>query len=255
LQLSHRFCNQKGYTSSCYPPTEGGDISKKQNKKPAARIVSLRRSLRRLGRDRRRLVKVALLAVVVILFTVTMAQRQFTSPEFQVDPAAYEPLLNTIAKGESRGNYNAHFGNATNKKIRFTEMPVGEVLQWQKDFVRKGSASSAVGKYQFIRPTLQGLVQQLGIDPRVRFDEKLQDKLAIKLLERRGAHAFVQKKLTREQFAANLAKEWAALPKIKGSNPSQSYYAGDGLNKARIKANEVYKALAALETYEPPVPI
>ncbi|HTE22822.1 MAG TPA: hypothetical protein VK674_07360 [Candidatus Limnocylindria bacterium] len=192
--------------------------------------------------------RVGPLVVALVLFSATIAQRHFTSTEFRIDPAAYGPLLNTIAKGESRGNYNAHFGNAANKRIRFTEMPVGEVLQWQKDFVRKGSVSSAVGKYQFIRPTLQGLVQQLSLDPRVEFDEKLQDKLAIKLLERRGAHAFVQKKLTREQFATNLAKEWAALPKVKGSNPGESYYAGDGINKAHISIDEVFKALTTLQT-------
>ena len=42
------------------------------------------------------------------------------------------------------------------------------------------------------------------------------------------------KRLRREEFAHNLSKEWAALPKAVGKNPEQSYYAGDGLNKARL---------------------
>jgi muramidase (phage lysozyme) len=180
----------------------------------------------------------------MLLVTGTM-HKNLTPPK--IDPAAYTPLLNTIAKGESRGNYNAYFGNAGNTTIRFTEMSVDDVLKWQEDFVRKGSVSSAVGKYQIIRPTLAGLVKQLGIDTRTHFDESQQDKLAIALLERRGAHAFVQNKLTREQFAANLAKEWAALPKVLGTNPKQSHYAGDGINKARVSVREVYKALATLQ--------
>ena len=92
------------------------------------------------------------------------------------------------------------------------------------NFVRKGSVSSSVGKYQIIRPTLLGLVQELNLDTRTRFDESLQDKLAITLLERRSAHAFATKKLTREQFAANLAKEWAALPKDLPPKSTAHYY-------------------------------
>lgn len=195
-----------------------------------------------LRRDRK---KHGILLVTALLFAAGITQPR---PEpFHVDPAAYDILLDTIAKGESRGNYNAYFGKPNNKAIRFTQMPVGEVLAWQEDFVRKGSVSSAVGKYQFIRPTLAGLVEQLKINPRTRFDEILQDRLAITLLERRGAHAFVQKKLSREQFAANLAREWAALPKATGSNPHESYYAKDGINKSRVRLDEVYKALAAVQ--------
>jgi muramidase (phage lysozyme) len=163
-----------------------------------------------------------------------------------IDPAKYAPLLNTIAKGESNGNYDAYFGQASNTTIRFTDMSVKEVLQWQQDYVKQGNPSSAVGKYQIIRPTLAGLVKELDIDSGAKFDEALQDRMAIALLERRGSEDYVGKKLTREQFAANLAKEWAALPKIIGANPEQSYYAGDGINKVQITIAEVYKALATL---------
>jgi len=164
-----------------------------------------------------------------------------------VDPTAYTPILNTIARGESKGNYNAYFGNVTNSTVRFTEMPVAAVLQWQEAYVQQGSPSSAVGKYQIVRPTLAGLVQQLGIDPQTRFDEALQDRMAIALLERRGALDYVDKKLTREQFAANLAKEWAALPRVIGDDPAESYYAHDGLNKSQISPDEIFNALAMLE--------
>ena len=166
----------------------------------------------------------------------------------RINPAAYKPLLNTIAKGESRGNYNAYFGNAANNTVTFTNMSIAEVLQWQQSFVQQGNPSSAVGKYQIIRPTLLGLVQQLDLDTNTKFDAVMQDKLAITLLERRGAIDYVNKKLTREQFAANLAKEWAALPKVIGTNPEQSYYADDGINKAQVHIGDVYKALNALSS-------
>jgi conjugal transfer mating pair stabilization protein TraG len=164
-----------------------------------------------------------------------------------IPPEAYAPLLETIAKGESNGNYNAYFGEPGNSEVRFTEMPVGEVLQWQDEYVKQGNYSSAVGRYQFIRPTLAGLVKQNKIDLSARFDETMQDRLAIKLMERRGSRAYYDKVLTREQFAANLAKEWAALPKVLGDNPEQSYYADDGVNKSRISIPEVFQALTSLE--------
>lgn len=160
-----------------------------------------------------------------------------------IDRTAYASLLQTIAKGESSGNYNAYFGNANNTAVRFTEMTVAEVLQWQDQHVAQGNVSSAVGKYQIIRPTLLGLVEEKGIDDTALFNAALQDDLAIALIERRGAIEYVQNKLTREQFAANLAKEWAAFPRVVGANPDESYYAGDGVNKAHVSVNEVLAAI------------
>jgi muramidase (phage lysozyme) len=167
--------------------------------------------------------------------------------EPNIDPAVYRPLLDTIAKGESNGNYNAYFGNPGNTSLKFTEMSVSQVLLWQEAYVRQGSASSAVGKYQIIRPTLAGLANRLEIDPEAKFDEQLQDRLGVALLEKRGAEEYMRDQLARDQFAANLAKEWAALPKIHGDNPDQSYYAGDGLNKVQISVEEIYRALAVIK--------
>lgn len=155
-------------------------------------------------------------------------------------------LLNTIAKVESKNNYNAHFGNADNASIQFTSMTVGEVLIWQKQFVEQGSPSSAVGRYQFINSTLRGLMNELGIDESVKFDAPLQDRLAVALLERRGIRDYVDNKISREVFAHNLSKEWAALPRAIGDNPEQSYYAGDGLNKAQLSLDEVYASIGTV---------
>lgn len=155
-------------------------------------------------------------------------------------------LLDTIAKVESKYNYNAYFGNPNNTSIKFTDMTVGEVLAWQKQFIEQGNQSSAVGRYQFIDSTLQGLVWELKIDESAKFDEALQDRLAVALLERRGIREYVNNKIGREEFAHNLSKEWAALPKAIGENPEQSYYAGDGLNKAQVSVDEVFASIATV---------
>lgn len=166
-----------------------------------------------------------------------------------VNPQTYKPLLNLIANAESNGNYNAHFGNPRNSDIRFTEMTVAEVRQWQEEYVAQGSPSSAVGRYQIISTTLDGLISQLGVEASQKFDEATQDKMAIALLERRGSVEYVNEELSQEQFAANLAKEWAALPKVIGDNPDQSYYAGDGLNKSRVRTTEVLGAIQPISPY------
>lgn len=187
------------------------------------------------------------LPATLMLVLFASAQIYVSSQPTIVDPQAYKPLLETIAKGESKGNYNAHFGNASNTSVKFTEMTVGEVLQWQASYVEQGSPSSAIGRYQIIQPTLRGLVQQMGVAESELFNEDLQDRMAIRLLERRGSVTFVDNKLSREQFAANLAQEWAALPKVKGENPEQSYYDGDGLNRSHISVGEVFTALESLK--------
>ncbi len=155
-------------------------------------------------------------------------------------------LLNMIAKVESKYNYDAYFGNPDNTSVRFTSMSVAQVLAWQKQFIEDGSPSSAVGRYQFMDTTLSGLTKELHIDPASKFDKTLQDKLAVALLERRGLREYINGTLTREKFANNLSKEWAALPKVIGDHPEQSYYARDGLNKALLSLPEFYAGLATV---------
>lgn len=155
-------------------------------------------------------------------------------PSKNIPAAAYTPLLEVVAKAESRGNYNAYFGNAANQQLKFTDMTIADVLEWQKRYVEAGNASSAVGRYQIISPTLVGLVKQLDINTSEKYDEAMQNRLAIALMERRGSIDFVKEKLSAETFAHELSKEWAALPKIVGDSPENSFYAGDGLNKSLI---------------------
>lgn len=184
----------------------------------------------------------------VLLLAVLLAAGYAVLVKTSEPPTSYnyKPILETIAKGESRGNYNAYYGNAGNTKVNFTAMSVDEVLAWREEFVKKGSPSSAVGKYQFVRPTLAGLVKQLNIDGSQQFTAELQDRLAIALLERRGVHDYMKGKLTREQFAHNLSKEWAALPAATGDKPYASYYDGDGLNKVRVALTDVYASMDQL---------
>ena len=183
----------------------------------------------------------AIIGLVIVVFWVAM------QPSNTIPPAAYAPLLDVVAEGESRGNYNAHFGNAANQEIKFTDMTIAEVLEWQKQYVEQGNPSSAVGRYQIIRPTLVGLVEQLQLNSNERFDEAMQNRLAITLMERRGSIDFIKAKLPAENFAHELSKEWAALPKVLGDSPENSFYAGDGLNRSLIDSRS---SLAAIQKFK-----
>ena len=205
----------------------------------------IRRGFKKLRRYvKRRPIVTGLLVVGVAVLGVVMSGRQSDGPV--VDPIAYRSLLDTVGQGESSGNYNAYYGHSNNQDPRFTDMTIAQVLQWQDEYVRQGSPSSAVGRYQIMRSTLTGLVQRLNLDTASLYDEAMQDRLAIALFERRGALDFVSDKLSRQQFAANIAMEWAALPRAVGQNPQDSYYAGDGLNESRVSLDEVLKSIDEL---------
>ena len=182
-----------------------------------------------------------LLAGGVFAYMIGNMNRQLA-----VDPVTCRPLLDLIAQAESRGNYNAYFGNASNTEVKFTEMSVAEVLDWQKAFVAQGNPSSAAGRYQIINTTLAGLVQELDLQGSEMFDEAMQDRLALALLERRGVVAYINGRIDAKQFAAELAKEWAGLPRILGDAPEKSYYAGDGLNTALVGADEVLRVVGVI---------
>lgn len=181
---------------------------------------------------------VVLVAGSALVYTISHMNRLLP-----VDPTSAEPLLALIARAESRDNYNAHFGKADNQSPKFTEMTIAEVFEWQDAFVAQGNPSSAVGRYQIINTTLADLVDQLRLDLAARFDEAMQDRLALALLERRGARQYVSGRIDARQFAAELAKEWAGLPRVIGNSPEKSYYAGDGLNAALVGVEEVLGAV------------
>lgn len=183
-----------------------------------------------------------ILSLFLISFILVMNQDR----QLSVIPTSYRPLLDLIAEVESRDNYNAYFGNADNSSIGFTKMSIADVMQWQEDQVAGGSPSSAVGRYQIINTTLAGLVRNMNIEPSQLFDETTQDRMAIALLERRGSVNYVNNEISRHDFAASLAKEWASLPKVDGENPDDSYYAGDGLNKSLVDKEKVLRAIDSL---------
>lgn len=176
---------------------------------------------------------------------------------FEVDPfAEVRGLLGYIQKFESVGAatsqgvqsaYQVVYGGiaATDRPAKaLTSMTVAEVLAWQ-DSIDARYSSEAAGAYQVMEDTLRGLVDSGQIDPDAVFNEATQDHVAELLMERRGLSKFVAGEISAEDFADNLAREWASFPVVRDQQGAkryvergQSYYAGDGLNKAHADPDE-----------------
>src|SRR5262249_20497779 len=98
-------------------------------------------------------------------------------------------LLDFIAKPESAGNYDAYYGHAHNTNDpKITEMTLAQLRVWQDDFVGpRGMPSSAAGRYQIVRQTLDSLIHTMGLNRTTTvYDPNTQDLMAVKLLEGRG---------------------------------------------------------------------
>lgn len=134
------------------------------------------------------------------------------------------PLLDFIADLESNGNYNAVYGNT--RATRDLSQYNLNMIDLQQLEHGKRTGSSAFGRYQFIRKTLIGLRNRLGVSGLEKFTDDLQDRLAIALLESRGLRKWANGGMTDDQFMDSLSKEWASLPYRNG----KSYYDGDGMN-------------------------
>lgn len=158
-----------------------------------------------------------------------------------------------IGKKESQGNYNRLVGGkGTPEEAPLTEMSLGEVLKFQESMVKKGHKSTAVGKYQFIAPTLQSIVDKNPRDFPLNepFNEARQELAANILLERRGWEKFESGEMSDTEMATELAKEWASMPvptAMQGNErevkAGESYYAGDGKNKSGVAPEVVLKTL------------
>lgn len=148
-------------------------------------------------------------------------------------------MLELIGQHESAGDYNRVYGRGV-KRIDLTNMTVDEVIAWQKHYTSvEGSASSAAGKYQIIRKTLTGLKEDMGLTGNELFDEKMQDKMAMRLLDQRGYDAVLEGRISEGQFVNNVSKEWASLKGMSG----RGAYDGDGLNAGAVNASTTIATL------------
>lgn len=162
-------------------------------------------------------------------------------------------------------SYNVIYAHKQHKLEKpLTEMTLGEIQDRQRTWSRN-HGSSAAGGYQFMRATLKGLIEELGLSLSQKLDADLQDRLAYHLLKRRGYEAFMAGEMSHQGFAKRLAQEWASFPVLAPTQGAHvrlqrgaSYYAGDGLNKALVSPDKIEALLErayAAGNEIPPAPL
>jgi len=77
-------------------------------------------------------------------------------------------VLDLVSGPESRGNYNAWYRDARQSKVQLADLTVAEVRTLQDRLVRR-NGGSAVGRYQIIDDTLDGLIARMGLSAQARF--------------------------------------------------------------------------------------
>ena len=151
-------------------------------------------------------------------------------------------LLDLVAAPESRGNYNAWYGDAAQDRVDLSGFTLDQVRDLQADLVRS-NGGSAIGRYQILDDTLDGLVGRLGLNGNERFSPELQDRLALQLAQDAGMDDWIGGRISDARFAENLAQVWAGLPR-DASN--ESYYAGIQGNRATVDWNTVLASLRGI---------
>ncbi|MCT4682173.1 MAG: hypothetical protein N4A39_00405 [Roseicyclus sp.] len=138
-------------------------------------------------------------------------------------------LLTLIARAEAgaAGHDAVQHGARIPPPRAPTAMTLGEIFGW---IAATPGQPHAIGRYQFIPPTLRRVTAAAGIGPDVRFTPEVQDALALILLEEAGLTAFREGRLDRRGFMARLARIWAGLPLPDG----RSHYHGYAGNRATM---------------------
>ncbi|MEZ8088311.1 LysM peptidoglycan-binding domain-containing protein [Vibrio sp. 1S139] len=154
---------------------------------------------------------------------------------------------------ESKNDYSAY--NRTKGglkaffKTQLTTFTVSEVIAKQQE-----RSMFAVGRFQIIPSTLSEAVEYLSINKNDVFDKKIQDRIFNEFLikkKRPQIIAYLEGSGSVEDAIYAWAKEFASAGVEKGRKISrdriakggESYYAGDGLNKAHLTPEKMKETL------------
>lgn len=178
---------------------------------------------------------------------------------------AHSEFGNMIAMKESSDNYNicnkTKGGYQVINNVKVIDLTIEEIQKKQKN-----RDLFAVGRYQLVPDTLNDAVEKLVLDTSKKLDEEMQDKIFDEYLikiKRPKIIAYLEKNGSVEDAMYVSAMEWASIGVQKGKRISdkvekkdgkttktiryavggESYYAGDGLNKAHITPEQIKNAL------------
>ena len=157
---------------------------------------------------------------------------------------AVNGVLDFIARYESGGDYNLRNGGS---RANLTSMTINEVFEMQRGWRSwPNAASTASGRYQYIKGTLEEMVRIMNLDPATtRFDERTQDAIATRDLRRRcRLDDWLAGTINDATFMNLISRVWAGIPNTSG----QSTYAGVANNRAGTSAQNALAQLGTIRT-------
>jgi muramidase (phage lysozyme) len=144
--------------------------------------------------------------------------------------------------GESAGNYNATIGDIEGRTYGdLSVRSLADIYSCMDDMLARGLPSTATGRYQIIRRTMQSLQAHFALPDSTLFLPVLQDTFAVRLLVGRGYPAWWRRHFTDAEFAHGISCEWASLP--DPDRDGASHYDGVGANHASTTLGHVYDML------------
>jgi len=102
-------------------------------------------------------------------------------------------------------------------------------------FDNTNRGTSAVGRYQFIGPTLENLKNRLGYKDTDVFSPEVQDRLFDALMEEQGLQELSAGLITPEEFQEKLSSQFASIPK-PGTETGTYKGQGTGVTSDRVSA-------------------
>jgi hypothetical protein len=102
-------------------------------------------------------------------------------------------------------------------------------------FDNTNEGTSAVGRYQFIGPTLENLKNRLGYKDTDVFSPEVQDRLFDALMEEQGLQDLSAGLITPEKFQEKLSSQFASIPK-PGTETGTYKGQGTGVTSDRVSA-------------------
>ena len=156
-------------------------------------------------------------------------------------------MLDLIAVPESRGNYNAWYGDAAQDRVDLADFTVDQVRDLQSDLVRT-NGGSAIGRYQLLDDTLDGLVNRLGLNGNETLHPGASGPVGPAAGPDAGMEDWIGGRISDERFAESLSQVWAGLPRDESN---ESYYEGIQGNQATVDWNTVIAALRGIRAGRP----
>jgi hypothetical protein len=166
-----------------------------------------------------------------------------------------EGLASFVAGAETGGRFDAYNADLGKGDPKILDTNISNLRSYISKYP---NSSGAVGAYQFMPETAEGLAKQMGIDPtKTKFTPEVQKQLHLFHLNQLGYGKYVKGEMSKEDFGAAIAQQYRAVP-----NPRTGYTWNDSAavrNKAQV-TNEQY--LRALEQSKqgavsgaPPAPV